>query len=77
MYYKFSWKRNLFWHSRMVTGHKYEEKQNKMLIFFKDGGVQEIKHWTDCEVKLGADWFSETKKQMEDKAGQAIPMKVG
>ena len=74
MRYRFTYRRGWFWKSIEVTGHKYEPTQNKMVLFLKDGGVVEIKRWTDCEVRLGSDWFLETKKEMEKKTGTNIPI---
>jgi len=72
MRYIFSWRRGWFWHRQEVTGHRYEAQQDKMVLFLKDGGVQEIKHWMDCECRLGSDWFLETKKAMEKTTGTPI-----
>jgi hypothetical protein len=76
MYYKFSYRRKWFWKSIEVIGHKYEEKQDKMFLFMKDGGIQEIKNWSNCECKLGTDWYKITLNQMETSVGQKIPTKI-
>lgn len=77
MQYKFKFRRKWFWKTLDVVGHKYDEKQDKMIIYLKKGGLQEIKNWKNCEVKLGMDWMLETKKEMEKTVGQNIPMDVG
>jgi len=72
MFYKFTYKRFLFWKTYSVVGHKYKESQDKMIIFFKEGGLREIKNWKKCELRLGPDWYAETKREMEKAAGQPI-----
>lgn len=72
MRYVFSWRRWFFWHRIEVVGHHWEQSQDKMVVYLKDGGLREIKSWKNCEVKLGADWFAETKKEMEKSVGQPI-----
>ncbi len=57
-----------FWVKHHVQGHMYQSEQDKMILHFDDG-IQEIKHWTDCESKLGADWLSVQKN--EDKKEEA------
>ena len=57
---------------KRVVGHKHDEKQNKMIVYFLDGSVREIADWVNCEMLLGADWFVYIKKDMEQKAGQPI-----
>ena len=77
MNYIFKYRRGWFWKSIKAIGHKYEESQEKMVVYLANGGVQEIKQWKNCEVKLGSDWYVETKKQMEKEAGHKIPMEIG
>lgn len=74
MQYKFRYRRILFWRSFTVVGHRYEESQDKMVVYFPDGGCQEIKRWRLHEVKLGPDWMMAVKKDMESKAGVSIPV---
>lgn len=74
--YKFRYRRKFFWKSLRITGHDYNKELNKMIVYFEDGGIQEISQWHLCEVKLGADWLAVRKKQMEVAAGQAIPLAV-
>ena len=49
--YKFKYKRKFFWKSYLVKGHKFEENQNKMVLYFPNGGLREVKNWNDCEIK--------------------------
>jgi hypothetical protein len=59
-----------------VVGHSYSADQNKMVLYFKNGGLQEIADWKNHEVKLGVDWVLAMKKNMEAKTGQGIPLAV-
>ena len=67
--YKFSWRRYFFWSTLLVTGHRYQEDQDKMVLYLEDGGLREIKKWIDCECKLGADWVNMTKDAIKEEAG--------
>ena len=77
MKYKFCFRKNFFWKKYIVIGHKYEEKQDKMVIFFEDGGFQEICEWHKCELKLGSDWVLTTKKRMEKESGIDVKLDIG
>jgi len=68
--YYFRWKYKYFWHKLKVMGHKYEEDQNKMVLFIPDGGIREIARWSSCECSLGVDWALATKEQIKEEAGQ-------
>lgn len=57
-----------------VVGHQVDREQDKMVLFFADGGVKEVLAWSKCRVKLGADWVIAQKKSMEAQAGQTIPI---
>jgi len=72
MKFKFKYRRRFFWKTFTVSGHRYDENQNKMVLYFENGSVREIKDWRNCEVKLGIDWALETKKQMEKESGVEI-----
>jgi hypothetical protein len=76
MRYKFYFRRKFFWRSFVVIGHKYEASVDKMLLFFEDGGVQEIKNFKNCEVKLKQDWVLAQKKSLEAQTGQPLNMVV-
>tara|TARA_R100000808_G_scaffold7022_1_gene20627 strand:+ start:3335 stop:3556 length:222 start_codon:yes stop_codon:yes gene_type:complete len=69
--YKFKYKRKFFWKSYLVKGHKFEENQNKMVLYFPNGGLREVKNWNDCEIKLGVDWVAFTKTQIKREAGES------
>lgn len=76
MNYVFKYRRRLLWKSETVNGHRYEQSQDKMVIYFPDGAVRELSSWSKCEVSLGSDWVLAMKKNMEKQAGQAIPLAV-
>lgn len=81
MTYRFSFRRPRslwpIWRTLKVTGHRYEPAQDKVVLFFPDGGIREISRWRECEVRLGADWVLAVQKAMEAQAGQAVPVNVG
>lgn len=77
MNYVFNYRRNYFWKSCKVAGHKHDANQDKMILFFSDGSVREIANWKDCEVKLGTDWVLAVKKSMEKESGQPVNLDVG
>ena len=52
---------------------EYDTFQDKMTLYLPNGGIREIKNWSECECRLGADWFVETKKEMELAVSQKIP----
>jgi hypothetical protein len=58
------------WRKLLVTGHTYERKQNKMVLYLPDRGIREIKHWWDCELWLKSDWVLATKESIKAEAGQ-------
>lgn len=66
----------MFWNKRKVLGHMFLAEQNKMILYFDNGAIEEIAQWKDCSCKLGSDWVLATKKHMEEQAGQAVPLKV-
>jgi len=59
-----------------LIGHQYEEKQNKIVFYFKDGSLQEVARWDDCEIFLGTDWVLWTKNRMEKESQQTIKLNV-
>ena len=59
-----------------LIGHKWEQDQNKMVFFFKDGSVMEVAKWLDCEIKLGTDWVLWTKNNMERESQQNVKLNV-
>ena len=76
MKYKFKYRKcgRLFWSSQEVIGHSFVADQDKMVLYFNNGGLMEIAHWKDHEVKLGQDWVLAVKKNMESKIGQQLPL---
>ena len=72
MEYKFQYKIRWFWRSISVIGHSYDKDQDKIILYKKDGSVEEIPKWTTCSVKLGVDWVLSVKKNMEKQSGQQI-----
>lgn len=74
MTYIFKYSRGLFWKTQTVVGHQYHEAQDKMLLFYADGGIREIRNWKNCEVRLGADWCLALKNSMENQTGTSIPV---
>ena len=59
-----------------LIGHKFEEKQFKMVFYFKDGSLVEVANWQNCEIKLGVDWVLWTKNNMERESQQTIKLNV-
>ena len=72
MEYRFKFKRKWFWKSIRVVGHSLDQTQDKIVLFKKDGSVEEIPHWKDCSVRLGTDWVLSVKTNMEKQSGQKI-----
>ena len=68
--YYFKWRKGFFWKKKKVVGHKYQEDQNKMLLYLNNGGLHEISNWSQCECKLGIDWVLAVKDQIKEEAGQ-------
>lgn len=70
MKYKFKYRRNFFWYTtHEVIGHRYDTSQDKMILYFENGSVKEIKKWKDCELSLGVDWVLASKKMIEKETG--------
>jgi hypothetical protein len=76
MEYRFRFKHKWFWHSRKVIGHHFDESQNKMILYFANGGLEEIASWKSCSAKLGSDWALTVKKNMEQQAGVPIAVNL-
>ena len=68
--YKFKWRKKWLWRSKKVSGHRFEEKQNKMVLYLENGGVQEIANWDQCECYLGTDWVNATKSSIKEEVGE-------
>lgn len=76
MTYRFKWRRCWLWKSVAVIGHRWDQPQDKMVLYFPDGGQRELRRWTKCEVQLGTDWVVAMKKHAESQAGVAVPLNV-
>lgn len=74
MTYIFKYRRRLrvFFRSLKVVGHGFNHELDRMTLYFSDGGLREIHHWSLCDCKLGSDWVLAHKKEMERQAGQSI-----
>lgn len=65
------------WHKAgPAIGHSLDKNQDKMVVYFEDGGICEIAKWAECEVRLGTDWVLATKDQMEKEANQPVKLNV-
>ena len=69
--YVFKYRRYFFWTKITVSGHKLEEEKDKMLLFYPDGGVREIRKWSEYELWLQSDWVLATKESIKEEAGNA------
>jgi hypothetical protein len=74
MTYKFKYRRKWLSKSIAVIGHGYNKDLDRMTLYLESGAVKEIPNWRECECSLGIDWVLAVKKDMEKKAGQAIPI---
>ena len=70
--YKASW----FWKKQKVTGHSYNKEVDKLILFKKDGSLEEVAEWSKHHVKLGTDFIAAQKKQMEKETGTDIKLNV-
>jgi hypothetical protein len=77
MKYIFKYRKKFFWKKFIAIGHRYDTDQDKMIVFFEDGGFQEICEWKKCELKLGQDWVLSRKKIMEQEAGIDVKLNIG
>lgn len=77
MEYVFHWRRFLFWKKTSVVGHNYDNKIDKMILYYKDGSIREIKKWSECEVYLKTDWVLALKSKMESESGQNVKLNMG
>jgi hypothetical protein len=77
--YAFRFKRHKswFWKKETVVGHKLFPEQDKMVLYFKDGGLREIVKWSECEIRLGADWVTTVQNNMKKESGADIKLQVG
>ncbi len=77
MEYIFHWRRFFFWKKVKIVGHNYDEKFNKMILYYKNGSIREIKKWNNCEVFLKTDWVLAVKSKMEVESGQNLKLNMG
>ena len=68
--YKFKWKRNWFKHSQRVIGHTYDTPSDKMILYLPNGGLREIKKWSECEIFLGEDWKIAVDLKVKETTGK-------
>ena len=64
--YKLKWKRNFIWHSANIIGHNFDTDVDKFIIYFPEGGLREISHWSDCEMILDKNWSAIVKQREQD-----------
>lgn len=68
-------KRSFFFKTiKLCIGHQLDMKQDLMTVYTVGGGVQTIRKWKECELKLEKDFGDFMKEQAEKEAGQ--PLKV-
>ena len=68
--YKLKIKRKLFWKTyKNVIGHKFVKDVDKLDIFFKDKIIS-IPKYSECTLKLGADFLDFQKEEMEKEKGK-------
>lgn len=65
----FKGKKSIFWKKKKVTGHRYEREYDKMIMFKRNGAIEEIPEWSKKYVKLGVDFIAAQKKQIEKETG--------
>ena len=75
MTYIFKYKKGWFWRSAKVVGHRLDQSNNRMDLFFENGSIKSIGQWDKYDLFLGTDWVLFTKNQMEDESGQDIKLK--
>ena len=72
----YKYKSSLFWKKQKITGHSYNKEVDKLVIFKKDGALEEIAEWSKHHVKLGVDFIAAQKKQMEKETGTDIKLNL-
>ena len=68
--YVFRYRRHFFWRKLIIVGHEFQPRTKKMVVYFPDGSLREIKNWNDCEVRLGVDWVLVTERKIKEEAGR-------
>ena len=70
--FKFKKRRCFFWNSVKIIGHRYDKNQDKMILYIKNGSVEEIAEWSKCSIRLGVDWVIAVKSNMENTSGHTV-----
>lgn len=70
--FRFKFKGSLFWRKRTVIGYSPVAAADRMILFFEDGGIEEIAGWSGYHAKMGPDWVLAMKTKMEKEAGTAV-----
>jgi len=73
---KFKHMTSWFWKKIQAAGHSYNKEIDKLIIFKKDGSIEEIPEWSKCYVKLDTDFILAQKKDMEKESGIDIKLNV-
>lgn len=61
---------------KKCIGHQWDSKQDLMSVYTVGGGLQTIRKWKECELKLGKDFGTFMKESVEKEAGQPLKVKV-
>jgi hypothetical protein len=51
---------------------EYDNFQDKLVLFYKDGSVKEIKQWSKCEISLGSDYRKIQEENIAKTTGHTI-----
>jgi hypothetical protein len=76
MEYFFKWRSRFITRKRKVMGHLYDSTQDKMILYYANGSVEEVCNWRSCAIILGQDWCLAQKKNAEKASGVSIPIDV-
>lgn len=75
--FKYKAKKDWFWKDLKAKGHNLDMERDCMTVYLQAGGLRTISKWSECDLKLGADWELATKEKMEEEAGREIKVKKG
>jgi hypothetical protein len=65
-----------FWKKLKVIGHRYEPQTDRIDLYLpENGGILSIGNWRAYQLLLQKDFMEAQKAQMEEQAGQTIPVK--
>jgi hypothetical protein len=78
MTFKLKYRRHGQWFFRTIvaTGINLEKDLDRLIVYLPGGGIKEIHKWSECDSLVGVDWLVAKQKDIESKAGQAVPVKV-